>query len=57
MEEVIEAVKEEKRLPEKALLLTFDDGYLDNYTVALPLLLERGLQGSFFVPAKPLVYG
>ena len=57
MEEVIEAVKEGKRLPEKALLLTFDDGYIDNYTVALPLLLERGLQGSFFVPAKPLDKG
>jgi len=57
MEEVIEAVQEGKRLPEKALLLTFDDGYTDNYTVALPLLLERGLQGSFFVPAKPLVDG
>ena len=57
MEEVIEAVQEGKRLPEKALLLTFDDGYIDNYTVALPLLVERGLQGSFFVPAKPLVKG
>ena len=57
MEEVIEAIQEGKRLPEKALLLTFDDGYTDNYTVALPLLLERGLQGSFFVPAKPLDKG
>lgn len=57
MEEVIEAVQEGKRLPEKALLLTFDDGYTDNYTVALPLLAEKGLQGSFFVPAKPLVDG
>ena len=57
MEEVIEAVQEGKKLPEKALLLTFDDGYTDNYTVALPLLAERGLQGSFFVPAKPLDKG
>ena len=57
MEEVIEAVQEGKRLPEKALLLTFDDGYIDNYTVALPLLVERGLQGSFFVTAKPLDKG
>lgn len=57
MEEVIEAVLKGRKLPEKALLLTFDDGYTDNYTVALPLLLERGLQGSFFVPAKPLVDG
>ena len=57
MEEVTEAVLKGRNLPEKALLLTFDDGYTDNYTVALPLLLERGLQGSFFVPAKPLVDG
>ena len=57
MEEVIEAALKGSKLPEKALLLTFDDGYTDNYTVALPLLLERGLQGSFFVPAKPLVDG
>lgn len=57
MEVVTEAVLKGRKLPEKALLLTFDDGYTDNYTVALPLLVERGLQGSFFVPAKPLVDG
>ena len=57
MEEVTEVALKGRKLPEKALLLTFDDGYIDNYTVALPLLAERGLQGSFFVPAKPLVDG
>lgn len=57
MEVVTEAVLKGRKLPEKALLLTFDDGYIDNYTVALPLLAERGLQGSFFVPAKPLDKG
>ncbi|HEU4419848.1 MAG TPA: polysaccharide deacetylase family protein [Planctomycetota bacterium] len=30
-------------LPERALLLTFDDGYRNNLTVAAPLLAERGL--------------
>ena len=34
------------------MLLTFDDGYIDNYTVALPLLKKYGFQGSFFIPAK-----
>ena len=57
MEAVIETVLKGRKLPEKALLLTFDDGYTDNYTVALPLLVERGVQGSFFVPAKPLDKG
>ena len=39
-------------LPENALLLTFDDGYIDNFTYALPLLEEFGFQGSFFIPGK-----
>ncbi len=52
MEQVIEAVKGGTPLPEKALLLTFDDGYVDNYTFALPLLEEFGFQGSFFIPGK-----
>lgn len=31
--------------------ITFDDGYLDNYTEAFPLLLEYGLTATFFVTA------
>ncbi|HZF16071.1 MAG TPA: polysaccharide deacetylase family protein [Steroidobacteraceae bacterium] len=36
-------------LPARALTLTFDDGYADNHTVALPLLRKFGLSGAFFV--------
>lgn len=52
MEQVIEAVENKTELPEKALLLTFDDGYIDNYLYALPILEEFGVQGSFFIPGK-----
>lgn len=52
MEQVIDAVEGKSELPEKALLLTFDDGYVDNYTFAFPLLEEFGVQGSFFIPGK-----
>lgn len=52
MEQVIEAVQGKAKLPEKALLLTFDDGYIDNYTFALPVLEEFKVQGSFFIPGK-----
>ena len=40
-------------LPEKPVVLTFDDGYRDAYEVVFPLLLERGFTGTFFVLATP----
>lgn len=52
MEQVIEEIKGGDPLPEKALLLTFDDGYADNFTFAFPVLEEYDLQGSFFIPGK-----
>lgn len=52
MEQLIDAVEGKSELPPKALLLTFDDGYADNYTFALPVLEEFGVQGSFFIPGK-----
>lgn len=33
----------------QALAITFDDGYRDNYDVALPILLEHALPATFFV--------
>ena len=33
----------------RAAILTFDDGYRDNHTEALPRLLEYGYRGLFFV--------
>ena len=36
-------------LPEKSVVITFDDGYRDNYENALPLLRERGMVATFFV--------
>lgn len=53
MEEVIAAWNENYELPEHALLLTFDDGYIDHYTYVLPVLTEYKMQGSFFIPGKP----
>ena len=55
MERVIESLNGGDALPNKALLLTFDDGYIDNYAVAMPILEEYGMQGSFFIPGRTFV--
>ena len=46
---VIRAVREKRKLPEKAVILTFDDGYLNNIKYAQPLLEEYKYSGLFSV--------
>ena len=52
IEEVIAAYDKGYKLPENALLLTFDDGYIDHFTTVFPILQENKIQGSFFIPGK-----
>ena len=52
MEEVLRAWSGEEDLPQNAMLLTFDDGYIDNYTCVFPVLKEHHMQGAFFIPGK-----
>lgn len=54
MEDVISAGLAGLPLPDKACLLTFDDGYKDHISFVFPELLKRGMQGSFFPPVKPI---
>lgn len=54
-EQVTSAVRRGTVLPDNACWLTFDDGYRDHFDFVLPELLEREIQGSFFVPVAPVV--
>ena len=44
-------------LPEKPIILTFDDGYRDNFVQAFPLLVEYGFTGTFFLITAPIDQG
>jgi len=48
----LKAKKGKQQLPEKPIILTFDDGYEDNYTIMLPLLEERGMTAVLFMPTN-----
>ena len=48
--ELEHAIAGDADLPDRAALLTFDDGYLDHFTTVLPVLHAAGLSGSFFPP-------
>ncbi len=54
MEDLIYSIDNNEKLKEKSVLLTFDDAYIDHYNNVFPILNERGLQGSFFPPAKAI---
>lgn len=51
-EDVAQCMDGGQPLPDKAVLLTFDDAYIDHYTHVFPLLDRMGIQGSFYVPVK-----
>lgn len=56
-QQVIAASRGQNDLPQNAVWLTFDDGYLDHYLTVFPLLHDRGWQGSFFAPARAVMEG
>lgn len=55
IEAILASMAAAERLPDNAVLLTFDDGYSDHFANVFPLLDERHIQGCFFPPAQAIL--
>lgn len=49
-----EDIAQNHALPSKAVIITFDDGYENNFTSALPLLKRYGFRAVFFIVAEAI---
>lgn len=49
LDEAVKELRSGKDVARDGVVITFDDGYRSNYTVALPLLEKYGLPATFFI--------
>jgi peptidoglycan/xylan/chitin deacetylase (PgdA/CDA1 family) len=51
---VLRSIEQRLPLPDRAVLLTFDDAFLEHYRYAYPVLREEGMEALLFVPTDHL---
>jgi peptidoglycan/xylan/chitin deacetylase (PgdA/CDA1 family) len=54
MEELMDALDGRGTLPDKAVLLTFDDAYIDHFLQVFPILNEHGIPAAFYTPVRAI---
>jgi peptidoglycan/xylan/chitin deacetylase (PgdA/CDA1 family) len=57
MEQVTQFAKEGRPLPRRAVAVTFDDGFADNYDCALPVLMRYGVPATFYIMVNAVETG
>lgn len=53
-EELLDVVYQKKKINKVCSMVTFDDGYRDNFDVAYPILRELNIPAIFFIPTHQL---
>jgi peptidoglycan/xylan/chitin deacetylase (PgdA/CDA1 family) len=51
---LLDALTWGRPLPPKPVIITFDDGYRDNFDNAFPLLWQHGFKATFFILTEPI---
>lgn len=46
---LVQAITEGANLPQRPIILTFDDGHLNNYTIAYPIMKKYGFSGAIYI--------
>lgn len=52
LSEAIGSLSDSRNLPERSVLITFDDGLKNNHSVAFPILKEYGVPGTVFLTVE-----
>lgn len=55
LDEMFASYRTNKKPNKKMVAITFDDGYLNNYTTAFPLIKKHNIPAAFFILSKPLM--
>ncbi|MFC1703174.1 polysaccharide deacetylase family protein [Candidatus Omnitrophota bacterium] len=54
LDELVEGIRSEREFPRNTVVLTFDDGYVDNYTKAFPILKKYDFPALMFIGAETI---
>ena len=49
LDKLVDILKAGEEIPKRSVVVTFDDGYTDNYEVAMPILNEVGIPATFYI--------
>ena len=52
--DLLQLVRSGGSIPGRCSMVTFDDGYIDNYRLAFPVLRSLGIPALFFVPTRSI---
>jgi peptidoglycan/xylan/chitin deacetylase (PgdA/CDA1 family) len=52
LSEFLELLNSNQKMPERSVMLTFDDGYQNNFDYLLPVLKKHNLKATIFLPVS-----